>query len=99
MSPDAANAFDGLRLAGSFRPEVAFLDIGMPVMDGCELARRLRASPGLGDVLLVAVSGWGGEADKRKAVEAGFDLHLTKPVSADDVQAAMRRLRDAAATG
>jgi CheY-like chemotaxis protein len=65
----------------------------MPGMDGFELARRLRALPGGVAMLIVAVSGWGGEGDKRQSAEAGFDLHLTKPVSVEAVQAAVARAR------
>ncbi|GAB1596972.1 PAS domain S-box protein [Lysobacter claricitrinus] len=88
----AYSALDGLRLVDEFQPEIAFLDIGMPVMNGYELARRLRAREGGESMMLVAVSGWGGEADKQQAAAAGFDLHLTKPVSAEAVQAAVDRI-------
>ncbi|WP_162301359.1 PAS domain S-box protein [Cognatilysobacter segetis] len=95
---DARAAFggaEGLRIAEAWRPEVAFLDLGMPGMDGFELARRMRALPGGDAVLIVAVSGWAGERDKRQSAEAGFDLHLTKPVSVEAVQAAVVRGADA----
>ncbi|MEO8358518.1 MAG: PAS domain S-box protein [Vicinamibacteria bacterium] len=61
-------------------PHVAFLDIGMPGMDGYEVARKVRANPHLGNVKLVALTGWGQDHDRRRAREAGFDHHLTKPV-------------------
>jgi len=76
-------ALDGpsaMRLAADFLPEVAFLDIGLPVMDGYELARRLRESRGAEDLKLVAVTGYGQEADKRRSLEAGFVAHVVKPV-------------------
>jgi PAS domain S-box-containing protein len=60
-------------------PEVAFLDIGLPGMDGCELARRLRQEPRLRGALLVALTGWGQEEDRQRTRAAGFDHHLTKP--------------------
>jgi CheY-like chemotaxis protein len=77
-------AHDGetaLRLHGALRPDAVLLDLGMPGMDGFEVARRLRhADPAL---LIVAVSGYGAEADRRKAKTAGFDHHMTKPVEID----------------
>jgi PAS domain S-box-containing protein len=75
-------AYDGptaLENARQFRPHVALLDIGMPSMDGYELARRLRATPETKDVLLVAMTGWGQDEDHRKSREAGFAHHLVKP--------------------
>jgi signal transduction histidine kinase/ActR/RegA family two-component response regulator len=79
-------AHDGpaaLELAGSDPPEVAFLDIGMPHMDGLELARRFRNDPRLAGVRLIALTGWGQEEDRRRTREAGFDLHLVKPAEPD----------------
>jgi PAS domain S-box-containing protein len=76
-------AYDGpaaLEVARSFRPEVVLLDIGLPGMDGCEVARRLRGEQGLADALLVAVTGWGQESDREMSRAAGFDHHLVKPV-------------------
>ena len=75
-------AYDGstaLRLGEQFRPRVALLDIGMPGTNGYEVARALRRSQGP-RVTLVAVTGWGQDADRRRSSEAGFDHHLTKPV-------------------
>ena len=74
--PAALREFEG------FGPEVVLLDIGMPDMDGYEVARRIRALPGGRSVRLFALTGWGQEEDKRRAMEAGFDEHLTKPVEA-----------------
>ncbi len=76
----AGNGPQALALARAFRPEVILCDIGLPGMDGCELARRLRQEPGLGEVLLAAVSGYGQEEDHRRSQEAGFDRHLVKPI-------------------
>ena len=64
----------------AFRPDVVFLDIGMPHLDGFELARRLRAEPALDGVYMAALSGWGTEEDRAKSQDAGIDRHLTKPV-------------------
>ena len=69
-----------LSLARTFRPEVGILDIGMPDMNGYELAGALRQEPWAAHIHLIAVTGWGQEEDKRQAEEAGFDSHLTKPV-------------------
>jgi PAS domain S-box-containing protein len=68
-----------LEVLKSYRPEMIFLDIGMPGMDGCEVARRLRQTPGLETVVLVALTGWGQQEDRRRTAEAGFDHHLVKP--------------------
>ena len=86
---EAAVAHDGpaaLRLVGQQRPEVALLDIGLPGMDGYELARRLRQQPGLEQTFLVALTGWGQEEDRRRSKEAGFDHHLVKPVDLSALQ-------------
>jgi len=74
---------DGLaavRAAASFRPHVVVLDIGLPHLNGHEVARRIRQAPGGSEILLVAVSGWGQAEDRRKSKEAGFDRHFVKPV-------------------
>ena len=87
----ASNGPAALELAEAFRPQVVFLDIGMPGMDGYEVARRLRALPQLGDVVLIAQTGWGQEDDRRLSREAGFDEHLVKPTD----PAALRSLLEA----
>ena len=69
----------------------ASLDIGMPGMDGHEVARRVRARPELDAVTLVALTGWGQAEDRRLSMLAGFDRHLTKPASLDDLQEHLRR--------
>ena len=79
---DVRVAYDGasaLRLGASFRPAVAVLDIGMPGANGYEVAREIRKQQGA-QIRLVALTGWGQEGDRRRAMEAGFDYHLTKPV-------------------
>ena len=75
----AYEAEGALQAAKAFRPDVAILDIGMPVMDGYELARRLKKTPQAEKTVLVAMTGWGQEEDVRKGKEAGFDHHLVKP--------------------
>jgi PAS domain S-box-containing protein len=80
---DIQTAHDGLeavQAAATFRPDVALLDIGMPRMNGYEAARHIRQQEWGKKVVLVALTGWGQEEDKRRATEAGFDHHLTKPV-------------------
>jgi CheY-like chemotaxis protein len=73
--------------ADSFRPHVALLDIGMPRKNGYEVAREIRARPWGRDMLLVAVTGWGQSEDKRRAKDAGFDHHFTKPLDLDALSA------------
>jgi PAS domain S-box-containing protein len=67
------------------QPEVALLDIGMPELDGYEVARRVRLRPQGRELLLIAVTGWGQESDRARAIEAGFDMHFTKPVDPDQL--------------
>jgi CheY-like chemotaxis protein len=87
MGHDTVSAHDGreaLHLAVAFKPEICLLDIGLPVMDGYELARRLRASPALCDgARLIAVSGYGQASDSERTLRAGFDPHLIKSVELD----------------
>ncbi|HEY2410757.1 MAG TPA: PAS domain S-box protein [Pirellulaceae bacterium] len=76
-------AYDGgsaLESLPNFRPEIVLLDVGMPVLDGFEVARRMRQLPEGQNILLVAVTGWGQEDDRRRTADAGFDQHLVKPV-------------------
>jgi PAS domain S-box-containing protein len=73
--------------AERFRPQVALLDIGMPKKNGYEVARAIRDAPWGRDILLVAVTGWGQTEDKRRAKEAGFDRHFTKPLDLDALSA------------
>jgi CheY-like chemotaxis protein len=80
---DVTVAHDGneaVMKASNFRPELVFMDLGMPVMDGFEAARRLRALPCGEDVLLVALTGWGQAGDRQRSREAGFDRHYVKPL-------------------
>jgi PAS domain S-box-containing protein len=76
----AHSAGDALALAPGFAPAVALLDIGLPDMNGYELARRLRLSADGQDLMLIATTGWGQEKDRQRAFDAGFDHHLTKPI-------------------
>jgi len=76
----AADGLEALERIRTFRPDVALLDIGMPGLDGYEVARRIREEPWGQEILLVAMTGWGADRDKAMARKAGFDAHLTKPV-------------------
>jgi len=75
----ASNGAAGVEQARAFMPEVVFLDLGMPVMDGYETACALRRIPGLEQTWIVALSGWGDQATLTRTQQAGFDYHLTKP--------------------
>ena len=82
-------AHDGpsaLAVASRMRPNIALLDIGLPVMDGYELARRLRELPELCNVRLIALTGYGTESDRRRSLEAGFDEHLVKPLALERLE-------------
>jgi signal transduction histidine kinase len=80
---EVRTAYDGLaavEAAAQFRPEAVLMDIGMPTLNGYDAARRIREQPWGRDVLLIALTGWGQDEDRRLSLEAGFDVHLTKPV-------------------
>ena len=86
---DVATAHDGagaLDHARRHRPEVVLLDITMPEMDGYEVAKRMREELALSDTLLVALTGYGEDRDRRLAREAGFDQHVTKPVDVAELE-------------
>jgi PAS domain S-box-containing protein len=76
----AVDGQDGLAKLRRFRPDVALIDVGLPGMDGYELARMARSQPETRDIRLIAITGYGQAADKHRALDAGFDLHLAKPV-------------------
>ncbi len=90
----ASDGAQGLELATAHRPDIALVDIGMPIMDGYELARRIRASDWGNSIRLVALSGWGQPDDVIRAREAGFDSHLMKPVTFEVVSEILRALGD-----
>ncbi len=79
----------GLASLAEFKPEIVFLDIGMPGMDGFETARRMREHPQGRDVALVALTGWGEEETRRRVEASGFDRHLIKPAQIDDLRQAL----------
>jgi CheY-like chemotaxis protein len=76
-------------------PDIAFLDIGMPKLNGFEVAKQFRAAPATSGVWLVAVTGWGQASYRQASKEAGFDRHLVKPVDPDEVHKLIEELSDA----
>lgn len=83
---EAANSGrEGLELAKTFLPHVVFLDLGMPVMSGYEVAEALRRMPSLGDVFLLALTGWNDQATRAAVIAAGFDRHLVKPPNFEQI--------------
>jgi len=81
----ARNGAEALELATGFCPEVVILDIGLAGMDGYQVARRFRKIPAVADAVLIALTGYGAERDRRRAKEAGFDHHVIKPIAAEAV--------------
>ncbi len=89
----AFNAEDGLKAAALHRPEIILCDIGLPVMDGYQVIRRIREDAVLAQAYVIALTGYGREEDQRRALEAGFDLHLTKPIDRPTLTAALDTAR------
>jgi CheY-like chemotaxis protein len=81
-----------LEAAYEYKPNVVLLDIGMPEMDGYEVAGRLRQHPQLENAWVVAITGYGQETDRQRSKEAGFDYHLVKPVGAQKLKELLRML-------
>ncbi|WP_374586430.1 response regulator [Pseudoduganella sp.] len=81
----AADGFQGLATAAAARPDIALVDIGLPGIDGYEVARRMRANPDTHHIKLIALTGYGLADDQRRVMEAGFDMHLVKPVDVDQL--------------
>jgi CheY-like chemotaxis protein len=94
VAHDGASAYE---ISTRVRPAAAFLDIGMPGLDGYALARKLRRESWGRDILLVATTGWGQEEDRQRALAAGFDEHLTKPVDPGAPSRLLARRRTAPA--
>jgi CheY-like chemotaxis protein len=92
----AHNARAAIAIARNERPKVMLLDIGLPDIDGYELARRLRALPEVDDALLIAVTGYGQAEDRSRAEDAGFDHHLVKPVEFESLRLMLRTDRASA---
>ena len=80
------DGLQALRLVEKLRPDLAILDIGMPSLNGFEVARAIRAMPGNDAIMLAALTGWGGELDRERSKTSGFDAHLTKPAAAGDLE-------------
>jgi PAS domain S-box-containing protein len=98
LGNEVHTAHDGLEAvgaAGVFRPDVVLLDIGLPKLNGYEAGRRIREQQGKG-VVLIALTGWGQEEDRRRSKEAGFDYHMTKPVEFDALQELLAGFKTAA---
>jgi CheY-like chemotaxis protein len=76
----------------SYRPDAVMLDIGMPGMDGLEVARRIRKHKDLDDVMLIALTGWGQAEDRKRTHEAGFDHHLVKPADISVLQSLLTKV-------
>jgi two-component system CheB/CheR fusion protein len=81
----AHDGAEAVRAAEAFGPDIVLLDIGLPGMDGYEVARRLRSLDMRRRFRIIAVTGWGHDADREKSREAGFDVHLVKPLEADEL--------------
>jgi CheY-like chemotaxis protein len=88
----AADGAEGVTLIEEVRPELALVDLGLPVMSGFELARHVRGNPRNAATRLVALSGYGRESDVQHALDAGFDEHLTKPPDHDRLVRMLRGL-------
>ena len=83
----ASNGLQAVELAVSFLPEIVFMDLGMPLLDGLEATRRIRARAEGRSMVIVALTGWGQESDRQKTRDAGMDLHLVKPIDLDGIAA------------
>jgi PAS domain S-box-containing protein len=88
----ASNGQEAVERGRAFEPEIVFMDIGMPVMDGYQAARRIRSEAWGRGITLIALTGWGQDEDRQKACDAGFDRHLVKPVEPDTIRAILAEL-------
>ena len=89
---------EALGVADEFRPDCVLLDLGLPGMDGYEVARRLREQPYGRDVVLVALTGWQGRDIRTRAADAGFDYHLVKPVNWEELERIVESVSRSSAT-
>jgi CheY-like chemotaxis protein len=89
MGHEVETAYDGeqaVLMAEDLKPDAVLLDIGMPKLNGYDACRRIRQRPWAKDKLLIALTGWGQETDRRRTQEAGFDYHIVKPIDIDNLQ-------------
>ena len=91
----AADGEEAVRRAESLRPDVILMDIGLPGMDGYQACAAIRAQPWSRRAIILAITGWGQEEDRRRSLEAGFDEHLVKPVDSAAILRAVREARSA----
>lgn len=91
----AYNGLEALEIGAVFKPDVIVLDVGMPMLNGLETCRRVRAEPWGARIVIVACTGWGHDKDRRNSREAGFDLHLVKPVDPTELERLLARLAPA----
>jgi signal transduction histidine kinase/CheY-like chemotaxis protein len=87
----ASDGAETLQAATAWRPDVLLLDIGMPILDGYEVARRIRAEPWGAPMFLVAISGWGQSEDRKRATDAGFNLHYRKPIGLQTLESILQK--------
>jgi CheY-like chemotaxis protein len=95
MGHEVESAYDGQEAVGAmaaFEPSLVILDITMPKLNGHEVARRIREQPRGRNIVLVALTGWGREEDRRRSLEVGFDQHITKPVELADLEQLLNTL-------
>jgi CheY-like chemotaxis protein len=98
---EVSTAFDGesaIAATAQFNPEVVLMDLGMPKVDGYEAARAIRRDRSAAEVVLIALTGWGGDVDRRLSEEAGFDRHLVKPVMPTELLELLSSLPPSGAT-
>ncbi len=93
----ANGGMEALHEAAEFRPEVILLDIGLPMMNGYDVARRIRREPWGSEIRLVALTGWGQDEDRRRSKEAGFDDHVVKPIDPASLRGLLRKARSSGA--
>ena len=97
MGYDVRTAIDGVEgvaMTSRYAPQLIFMDLGMPNMDGLEAARRIRTLTGGREILIAALTGWGQQGDRERTRAAGVDLHLVKPVSSQELDNVLRLLEE-----